>query len=166
MITFINRTGLGLELGLGLGLDPVVPTHAPRARAQRQRLVRHDRDPVTRPRDTRPRIPRRQLRCQAPERLQRRPRLEPETSARAYRDGDFEAKPLSDFNGGRGSTPSRRRRQRARAPLAAVSGVLCEYFSAVGVDTVIKHLWRAASGVMYMFFSAVGVNTVVENLWQ
>jgi len=47
-----------------------------------------------------------------------------------------------------------------------VSGVLCEYFSAVGVDTVIKHLWRAASGVMYMFFSAVGVNTVVENLWQ
>ena len=39
-------------------------------------------------------------------------------------------------------------------------------FSAVGVGTVIKHLWRASSGVMCECFSAVGEGTVIEHLWR
>ena len=39
-------------------------------------------------------------------------------------------------------------------------------FSAVGVGTVIKHLWRAASGVMCGCFSAVDVGTMIKHLWR
>ena len=39
-------------------------------------------------------------------------------------------------------------------------------FSAVGVGTVMKHLWRASSGIMCECFSAVGEGTVIKHLWR
>ena len=37
-------------------------------------------------------------------------------------------------------------------------------FSAVGVGTVIKHLWHASSGIMCECFSSDNVGTVFEHL--
>ena len=58
--------------------DPVVPTHAPRARAQRQRLERQ---------------------------MTKTPWLGLEMPARAYRGGDFVVRLLNDFNGGQRPRP-------------------------------------------------------------
>ena len=57
--------------------------------------------------DARSRVPRRKLRSQAPERLQRQPRLDLEPLAREYFGVDFETKLLNDFNGGQDSTSGR-----------------------------------------------------------